>query len=88
MTQYSNENRGAVWTKRPDAKDNAPDYKIDFNYGGKDLEIAIWKRKPHDNQAGPAFRFNIEDKTEYGGHQQTQQQAAPPRDDGLDGIPF
>jgi hypothetical protein len=70
MTEYDNSNQGAVWKKRPDASENAPDFKVDFNYNGQDISLAFWKRRDTDNPNGPAMKFKIENKTE-------QQQPAP-----------
>jgi hypothetical protein len=70
MSQYDNTNKGALWKKRDDASENAPDWKIEFNVNGCDWVLAYWKRKPTDNHNGPWGRFTIENKTE-------QQQPAP-----------
>jgi hypothetical protein len=64
MSQYDNTNKGALWKKRDDAIENAPDWKIEFNVNGCDWVLAYWKRKPTDNHNGPWGRFTIENKTE------------------------
>ena len=64
MSDYDNTNTGAVWKKRADASENAPDFKVDFNYQGQDISLAFWKRRDSDNPNAPAMKFKIENKTE------------------------
>lgn len=70
---YDNTNTGAIWKKRADASDNAPDFKVDVNLNGVDYQLAMWKRRESDNPNGPAIKFKIENKSE------DQQPAPAPR---------
>jgi hypothetical protein len=95
MTEYDNSSSGAVWAKRDGAAENAPDFKIDWNFRGEDLSIAIWRRRQTDNQNGPSYKFRIEDKTEVHntGHAQAKAALAgddeTPNDDPLESdVPF
>ena len=88
MTDYDNTNRGALWPKKPNASEGAPDYKAEFNFEGTDYSIAFWKRKPHENPARPPWSFKIENKSEQ--HQQGMASAQAAVDGGIEDseIPF
>ena len=79
MSEYDNTNTIAFWQKRPDAHEQAPDWKIEFNILGKHIgELAIWKRRPTDNPNAPyakgKFSFGESDKSQY---QQPQDESIP-----------
>ena len=62
MSNYDNRNTGAIWAKKDGAHENAPDFKIEANIYGRDFEVAIWRRRPTDNPAGPSYKLKFEDK--------------------------
>jgi hypothetical protein len=62
MTQYDNTNTGKIWKNENPGK--GPTYTIDVNFEGRDLRIAIWKRREDANPKAPPWSFKIEEKTE------------------------
>ena len=64
MGEYDNTNTGAIWSKRADARENAPDFKLQLDIEGIGWEVAIWRRRPTDNQLGPSYRLKVERRQE------------------------
>jgi hypothetical protein len=74
MTEYDNTNTGKIWKNENPGK--GPTYTIDVNFEGRDLRIAIWKRREDANPKAPPWSFKIEDKGE-------QPRQAPKRADPI-----
>lgn len=62
MTDYDNTNTGKIWKNENPGR--GPNYTIDVNFEGRDLRIAIWKRRDDANPKAPPWSFKIEDKGE------------------------
>jgi hypothetical protein len=62
MTEYDNTNTGKIWKNENPGR--GPTYTIDVNFEGRDLRIAIWKRREDANPKAPPWSFKIEDKGE------------------------
>lgn len=90
MTEYDNTNTGKIWKNENPGK--GPTYTIDVNFEGRDLRIAIWKRREDANPKAPPWSFKIEDKGEQ--PRQAPKRADPItsgrslRDEMSDDIPF
>jgi len=89
MSDFDNNNRGAVWGNSKKMTDNHPDLTGSIMVDGKDYWLSGWKRKEGANPKSPALSLSVTLKDT----QQTQSQptAAPKADSGFDeadDIPF
>jgi len=90
VSEYDNTNTGAIWAKREGAHENAPDFKVEANIEGRDWVVAIWRRRPTDNPAGPSYKLKFEDKQETHNKGSAQAKAAIADDapDLSEDVPF
>lgn len=72
MTQYDNQNRGAIWKNEKKTTENHPDFTGSLNVGGVDYWVSAWKRKPDAKPTAPALSFAIKPKDQ---RQDTHNQA-------------
>ena len=86
MTEYSNVNRGAIWSNKDKRSDSHPDFKGSIDVEGVEYWLSAWKRKPDANPKAPALSFSIQKKEAQSGGGET----APGSDGGEDPnlIPF
>jgi len=82
MTQYSNENRGAIWPNdkmRPDKQD--PHFTGSLNVGGVEYWVSAWKKRPDAKPGSPSLSFTVKAKD-------GQRAPNPGPDEFDDEIPF
>ena len=89
--RYQNkEGEGAVFLNTRKKNDKQPDWTGTFNWGGQDLELAMWERKSKNGNT-PYLKFQVGPKFVPNG-QRPQQSAPKPAIDGKpafdDEIPF
>jgi hypothetical protein len=90
MTEYSKENRGAVWRNEKKATDRHPDFTGKATIDGVDYYVSAWKRGPDDNPKAPALRFTVTPVADVAqkGIQQAKQVMQAEDDFEGDSIPF
>jgi hypothetical protein len=95
MSDYDNNNRGAVWRNEKKATDRHPDFTGKATIDGVDYYVSAWKRGPDDNPKAPALRFSVTPVAEVAKQGMDQaRQAAQPRTQPIpdafdeDDIPF
>tara|TARA_B100000780_G_scaffold259713_1_gene210946 strand:+ start:32 stop:343 length:312 start_codon:yes stop_codon:yes gene_type:complete len=71
MSQYDNNNRGAIWANAK-TKDTQPDFTGSILVDGKDYFLSGWKRKADANPKGPALSLAVTIK-------ENQPHAQPPQ---------
>lgn len=59
MSEYNNENRGAVWRNVKKMTDKHPDFTGRAVIGGVEYYVSVWKRGPNDNPNSSALRFSV-----------------------------
>ncbi len=57
MTEYDNTNRGMLFTNNYKESDKHPDWKGKLNVGGKDFDLAGWKKT--DKNGNPFISLSI-----------------------------
>lgn len=62
MTEYSNENRGAIWKNERKTKDTHPDFTGSINVEGREYFFDAWKRKEGAGPKAPALTFKVKPK--------------------------
>lgn len=62
MTEYSNENRGAIWRNDRKRDERDPDFTGNLNVEGTEYFFDAWKRKPDANEKAPALSFRVKRK--------------------------
>tara|TARA_R110000822_G_scaffold253791_1_gene380244 strand:+ start:635 stop:907 length:273 start_codon:yes stop_codon:yes gene_type:complete len=90
MSNYDNNNRGAIWKNDKKVKDTQPDFTGSILVDGKDYFVSGWKRKEGASPNSPALSLAVTLKD------QQPQQSAPaqnhaqaPADFDADGdVPF
>jgi hypothetical protein len=89
MTEYSNENRGAIWKNDDKREDKHPDFKGSLNVNGVEFWVSAWKRKEGASPKSPALSFSVKPKEEKPQTQRPKSGDATQYDD-MDGdrIPF
>jgi len=96
MTDYDNNNRGALWGNRNKQRETQPDYKGDINIvcphcqQSSDYWLNGWKRKPDANPKAPALSLSAVGKDEVAkdGMAQAKDALQPADDFEDDKIPF
>jgi|TARA_R110000803_G_scaffold145541_1_gene211357 hypothetical protein len=58
MSQYDNNNRGAIWANVK-TKESQPDFTGSILVDGKDYFLSGWKRKADANPKGPALSLAV-----------------------------
>lgn len=92
MSNYGNDNRGAVWRNEKKVTDKHPDFTGKATIAGVDYYVSAWRRGPDDNPKAPALRFsvtaveNVAKKTIQQAKQSIQPDVESDIDD--DSIPF
>ena len=85
MTEYSNENRGAIWRNDKKETDKHPDFTGKLDVEGTEYWVSAWKRTGDQPANAPALRFSVKRKEE-------SRSAPPPKeapaDNFNDDIPF
>ncbi len=61
MTQYDNNNRGAIWTNDKKATDKHPDFTGNLNVEGKEYWVSAW-RGDGSNPKSPKLSFSVNAK--------------------------
>jgi hypothetical protein len=64
MSEYDNENRGAIWRNEKKQQDTHPDFTGSLNVGGVDYWVSAWKRKEGAGPKSPALSFSVKPKDE------------------------
>jgi hypothetical protein len=90
MTEYNNDNRGAIWKNEKKATDRHPDFTGKATIDGVDYYVSAWKRGPDDNPKAPALRFTVTPVADVAqkGIQQAKQVMQAEDDFEGDSIPF
>tara|TARA_R110000851_G_scaffold243561_1_gene396168 strand:+ start:229 stop:501 length:273 start_codon:yes stop_codon:yes gene_type:complete len=90
MSNFDNDNRGAIWRNEKKVKDTQPDFTGSIMVDGKDYFVSGWKRKEGASPKSPALSLAVTLKD-----QQPQQSApaqnqpqAPANFDADGDIPF
>ena len=87
MSDYDNNNRGAIWKNDKKIKDTQPDFTGSILVDNKDYFISGWKRKADASPKSPALSLAVTLKD------QQPQQSAPAQSPSignidLEDIPF
>ena len=87
MSDYDNNNRGAIWGNDKKVKDTQPDFTGSIMVDGKDYFVSGWKRKADASPKSPALSLAVTLKD------QQPQRSAPAQsqsigNDDLEDIPF
>ena len=87
MSDYDNNNRGAIWGNDKKVKDTQPDFTGSILVDNKDYFISGWKRKADASPKSPALSLAVTLKD------QQPQQSAPAQspsigNNDLEDIPF
>ena len=72
MTQYDNNNRGALF-KNDKQKESQPDFRGPINVDGKDYQLSAWLK--NSDKAGKYFSIAVSEKQE--GKSQSSNDSAP-----------
>ena len=88
MTEYSKENRGAVWRNEKKSTDKHPDFTGKATIDGVDYYVSAWKRGPEDNPKAPALRFSVTPVAEVATREIQQAKTMVVDDFPDDSIPF
>lgn len=62
MTEFNNENRGALWKNEKKEKDTHPDFTGTLDVNGTVYDVSAWKRKEGASPKAPALSFSIKPK--------------------------
>lgn len=84
MTDYDNNNRGAIWKNEDRKSDKHPQYKGSINVAGVDYWLSAWIGNK-DNPKAPALSLSVQAKDEQA---KPVKAAATPADDFDDDMPF
>ena len=88
MSQYDNNNRGAIWGNDKKQSDTHPDFKGQAEIGGVEYWVSGWKRKAGAGANSPALSFSFQPKEQQQAPApQAQPQPVPAGFDESD-IPF
>ena len=68
MTQYSNENRGAMWRNTRKQSDTHPDLSGSINIDGKEYWISGWTKKEGAADSAPVVSMSVRPKEDQGGY--------------------
>jgi hypothetical protein len=79
MSDYDNNNRGAVWKNEKKATDKHPDFTGSLNVEGKEFWVSAW-RSDGSNPKAPVLSFSVNAKEPMA---QAPQKPAPAFDDDL-----
>lgn len=89
MSNYDNDNRGAVWKNEKKSTDKHPDFTGKATIAGVDYYVSAWRRGPDDNPKAPALRFSVTAVEDVAKKTiQQAKQSIQPEDDFDDDIPF
>ena len=89
MTEYSNENKGAIWGNKKKTTDNHPDYTGSLNVDGVEYWVSGWKRKPSAKPNAHAMSIAITPKEGAANSFKKEQSAPAQSQDDFDmDIPF
>ena len=90
MSNYDNDNRGAVWRNEKKSTEKHPDFTGKATISGVDYYVSAWRRGPDDNPRAPALRFTVSPVAEvaHQGMQKAKQAMQPADDFADDDIPF
>ena len=81
MTNYDNNNRGAVWKNDRKTTDKHPDFNGTINVDGKDYWVSAW-RGDKENPKAPVLSFSVQEKDV------PKQQPTPNLNEDFDDAPF
>ena len=88
MTEYSNDNRGAVWRNEKKTTEKHPDFTGKATIDGVDYYVSAWRRGPDDNPKAPALRFSVTPVAEVATREIQQAKTMVADDFDQDSIPF
>lgn len=83
MTEYNNENRGALFKNTKREKDTHPEYNGSLNVGGVEYWISAWVK---DGKSGKFFSLSVKEKDDAKPAQKPVAATADPFSDSE--IPF
>ena len=87
MTDYDNNNRGAIWDNKNRRGDRDPKYSGSAMVDGVEYWVAAWPGKRDQNQKDPVMKFTFRAKEERKSSNQ-EPKAAPDASFDDDDIPF
>ena len=59
MSNYDNNNQGAVWKNDKRKTDKHPHFTGSATINGVDYYVSAWKRDPEGNPKAPALKFSV-----------------------------
>ena len=89
MTEYSNENRGALWPndRQREGKQD-PQYTGSLNVDGVEYWVKAWGRKENAKQGAPVLSFSVSPKDENKAPRKEFAKETPDATDFDDRLPF
>ena len=91
MTEYDNNNRGALWNNDRKQSDTHPDLSGSITIDGKEFWVSGWKKKPGQGDRAPIVSLSVRPKDYKSSEQKSQgsQQVTPnPAQNVDDEIPW
>ena len=88
MSEYNNDNRGAIWGNDKKVKDTQPDFTGSIIVDGKDYFVSGWKRKADASPKSPALSLAVTLKDQQPQQSAPAQTKAPDNFDTEGDIPF
>ena len=62
MTEYDNNNQGAIWKNDKRQTDKHPHFTGSATINGVDYYVSAWKRDSDSNPKAPALKFSVTQK--------------------------
>jgi len=90
MSDYDNNNRGAIWGNDKKVKDTQPDFTGSILVDGKDYFVSGWKRKAGASPQSPALSLAVTLKEQQPQRSAPRSTPSPTNNaiDDDDDIPF
>ena len=88
MSNYDDNNRGAIWGNDKKVKDTQPDFTGSILVDGKDYFVSGWKRKAGSSPQSPALSLAVTLKDQQPKQAAPKQASADDFDGEEDMIPF
>jgi len=87
MTEFKNENEGAIWGNQKKERETQPDFTGSATVDGKEYYVSAWKRGENASDRAPVlkFKFNPKDQPKDQANYSGGSQPAP---DVNKDIPF
>ena len=91
MSNYDNNNRGAIWINDKKVKDTQPDFTGSVRVDNKDYFFSGWNRKPDAGPRSPEMSISFTPKEQYSQQSAPATKKAPAASNDFDNdgdIPF